>query len=249
MRWRTVRLGAGSLLALGLLGAAPLSAQSGQGYLFKDPRVRLAVRGGVDGALAGGDLFAFVTQELTLERRDFTGGTMGMDAAIRLTPRIDAVLAGSVAKASERSEFRDFVDTQDNPIEQTTTLARIPFTLGLRAYLLPRGRAVGSLAWIPSRFAPYVGIGGGAMRYEFRQSGDFVDYETLDIFHDDLESAGWAPTANAALGVDYSLSALFALNVEAKYDYARASVGADFVGFDRIDLSGVSTTLGLSLRF
>lgn len=249
MRWRTVRLGAASLLALGLLDAAPLSAQSGQGYLFRDPRVRLAVRGGVDGALAGGDLFAFVTEELTLERRDFTGGTVGMDVAIRLTPRIDAVLAGSVAKASERSEFRDFVDTEDNPIEQTTTLARSPFTLGLRAYLLPRGRSVGSLAWIPSRFSPYVGIGGGAMRYEFRQSGDFVDYETLDIFYDDLESTGWAPTANAALGFDYSLSALFALNVEAKYDYARASVGDDFVGFDRIDLSGVSTTLGLSLRF
>lgn len=249
MHWRTIRLGTASLLAIGLLDAAPVSAQSGEGYLFRDPRVRLAVRGGVDGALAGGDLFAFVTEELTLGRRDFTGGTVGMEVAIRLTPRIDAVLAGSVAKAKARSEFRDFVDTRDNPIEQTTTLARSPFTLGVRAYLLPRGRSVGSLAWIPSRFAPYVGIGGGAMRYEFRQSGDFVDYATLDIFHDDLESTGWAPTVNAALGVDYSLSAFFALNVEAKYDYARAPLGADFVDFDRIDLSGVSTTLGLTLRF
>lgn len=251
MRWRSARLGAVALLAIGGFGASvPLGAQAGgKGYLFREPRVRLTVRGGFDGATAGGDLFSFVTKQLTLEKRDFRGGTLGVDAAIRLTPRIDAVLSGSFAKAAEQSEFRDFVDTQDNPIEQTTTLTRSPFTLGVRAYLLPRGQSVGTLAWIPARFSPYVGAGGGAMQYKFRQAGDFVDYETLDIFSDDLVSTGWTPTATAALGFDYSLAALFAVNFEAKYGYARASPGEDFVGFDHIDLSGVSTTLGLSLRF
>lgn len=251
MGWRSARLGALCVLAIGGLAAStPAGAQaSGRGYLFKDPRVRLTVRGGVDGATAGGDLFSFVTEQLTLEKRDFRGGTFGIDAAVRLTPRIDAVLAGSFAKATGQSEFRDYVDTGNNAIEQTTTLSRSPFTLGLRAYVTPRGRSVGSLAWIPARFAPYVGAGGGAMLYQFRQAGDFVDYETFDIFYEDLVSSGWTPTAHAALGVDYSLSAPIALNVEAKYSYARASLGGDFVGFDRIDLSGVSTTLGLSLRF
>ena len=251
MGWRSARLGAVCVLAIGVFGAStPLGAQaSGRGYLFKDPRVRLTVRGGFDGATAGGDLFSFVTEQLTLEKRDFRGGTFGMDAAVRFTPRIDAVLAASFAKATEQSEVRDYVDTENNEIEQTTTLTRSPFTLGLRAYLTPRGRSVGSLAWIPTRFSPYVGVGGGAMHYEFQQAGDFVDYETLDIFYEDLVSSGWTPTAHAALGFDYSLSAPIALNVEAKYSYARASLGEDFVGFDRIDLSGVSTMLGLSLRF
>lgn len=251
MRWRSARLGAVTLLAIGGFAAsAPLGAQAGgKGYLFEEPRVRLTVRGGLDGATAGGDLFSFVTRQLTLERRDFRGGTLGVDAAIRLTPRIDAVLAGSFAKAAEQSEFRDFVDTQNNAIEQTTTLSRSPFTLGVRAYLLPRGQSVGTLAWIPARFSPYVGAGGGAMYYKFRQVGDFVDYQTLDVFYDDLVSSGWTPAANAAFGFDFSLSALVAVNFEAKYGYARASLGKDFVGFDRIDLSGVSTTLGLSLSF
>ena len=251
MRWRSARLGAAALLGIGVLGATvPLGAQAGgRGYLFKDPRVRLTVRGGADGATANGDLFSFVTRQLTLEKRDFLGGTVGMDVAVRMTPRVDVVVAGSYAKASERSEFRDFVDTEDNAIEQTTTLSRSPFTLGVRAYLLPRGRAVGSLAWIPARFSPYVGAGGGAMYYKFRQAGDFVDYETYDIFYEDLVSTGWTPTANAVLGFDYSLSAPVALNFEAKYGYARAPLDEDFVGFHRIDLSGLSTTLGLSLRF
>ena len=251
MGWRSARLCGAALLAMGVLGAStPLGAQaSGRGYLLKDPRVRLTVRGGFDGATARGDLFSFVTEQLTLEKRDFSGGLFGVDAAVRLTPRMDVVLAASFTKAAEQSEFRDFVDTEDNEIEQTTTLSRSPFTLGLRAYLLPRGRSVGSLAWIPARFSPYLGVGGGAMLYEFRQVGDFVDYETFDIFYDDLVSRGWTPTAHAALGFDYSLSAPVALNFEAKYGYARAPLEEDFVGFDRIDLSGVSTTLGLSFRF
>ena len=251
MGWRSARLGVVCVLAIGLLGASTsLGAQaSGRGYLFKDPRVRLTVRGGFDGATAGGDLFSFVTEQLTLEKHDFRGGTLGADIAVRLTPRVDAVLAASFAKATEQSEVRDYVDSEDNEIEQATTLSRSPFTLGLRAYLLPRGRSVGSLAWIPTRFSPYVGVGGGAMLYEFQQAGDFVDYETLDIFHESLESTGWTPTAHAALGFDYSLWAPVALNFEAKYSYARATPDQDFVGFDRIDLSGVSTMLGLSFRF
>ena len=251
MRRRSAWLGVATLLAIGVLGApVPLAAQaSGKGYLFKDPILRLTLRGGVDGATAGGDLFSFVTRQLTLEKRDFLGGTFGVDAAVRLRPRLDVVLGGSSARSTERSEFRDFVDTEDNAIEQTTSLSRSPFTLGLRAYVLPRGRSVGSLAWIPARFSPYVGVSGGVMHYEFRQEGDFVDYETLDIFYDELVSSGWTPTAQAALGFDYSLWAPVAVNVEARYGYARASLDEDFVGFDRVDLSGVSTTLGLSFRF
>lgn len=251
MRWRSGRLGAGVLLSMGAVGASvPMEAQgSGRGYLFREPRVRLTARGGFNGATAGGDLLSFVTGQLTVEKRDFGGGTVGLDVSVRLRPRIDAVLAGALAKAATRSEFRDFVDTDNNPIEQTTTLSRVPVTLGLRAYPLARGRQVGTLAWIPARLSPYAGIGGGAIHYTFRQAGDFVDFRTLDIFRDDLVSAGWTPVAHLAIGFDYSLSAPFAVNFEAKYGYARASPGDDFVGFDRIDLSGVSTTLGLSLGF
>lgn len=121
--------------------------------------------------------------------------------------------------------------------------------IGLRYYLTPSGRSLGRLAWVPTRVAPYVTAGVGSVWYKFKQSGDFVDYKTLDVFHTTLESTSWAPAGYGAAGVDYSLSARVGVVSEARYDYARARMGDDFAGFDRIDLSGISATIGLSFRF
>ena len=60
------------------------------------------------------------------------------------------------------NEFRDWVDNNDEPIEQETKFRRLPLTVALRYYLTDRGRAVSQFAYIPNRYAPYVGVGGGA---------------------------------------------------------------------------------------
>jgi hypothetical protein len=39
------------------------------------------------------------------------------------------------------------------------------------------------------------------------------------------------------------------LVTEARYERARAPMSSDFVGFDRIDLSGFTLSTGLHLRF
>ena len=121
--------------------------------------------------------------------------------------------------------------------------------LGVRQYLTSRGRSVGDLAWIPSRLAPYVGAAGGAMWYRFRQNGDFVDFNTNDVFNGTLNTSGWAPAASGAAGLDVTLTPRFALTGQGKYLWARARPGGDFSGFNQIDLSGFSTTVGLLVRF
>src|SRR5690606_38122298 len=62
------------LLAVSLLCASPVAAQSevARGYLFREPPVTISLRGGLANAIAGGDLWAFTFDELTLGRRDFT---------------------------------------------------------------------------------------------------------------------------------------------------------------------------------
>jgi hypothetical protein len=45
------------------------------------------------------------------------------------------------------------------------------------------------------------------------------------------------------------MSARVGLVGEARYDRAHARMSSDFVGFDRIDLSGLSATMGLMYRF
>jgi hypothetical protein len=122
----------------------------------------------------------------------------------------------------------------------------------LRFHPLPRGRQVGSLAWIPATFDPWVGAGVGRMSYDFRQTGDFIDYETdpdnPEIFTDDFRSKGWTGVFQGSVGAGWSFSARMQLSGELRYIHSSAELGGDFVGFEAIDLSGLATSLGLSFR-
>ncbi len=229
-----------------LLGAQP---SSGNGFLFGAPSGSLTLRAGLTQPTAGSEVFTFSHDHLTLGRGDFAGSAVSGELAVFVTQR--AALQVSVGMSSRvvGSEFRDWVDNNKLPIEQTTVLRRLPIMLGLRYYLAPPGRSLGTLAWVPARMAPFVSAGVGRVWYRFRQSGDFVDFQTLDVFASTLESSGWTTSGYGAAGLDYSLSAKFGLLAEARYDVASAKMSTAFSGFDRIDLSGVSATMGLTFRF
>lgn len=237
------------VILAGVVPAAMQAQDAGNGFLFKEPIGSFAVRGGFSRPTAGGDLFSFVTDQLTLSQRNFSGPTVGADLAVRVAPRLDIVLGTSYAGTSSSSEFRHLVDQNNAAITQTTSFQRIPVTASVRAYLTPRGRSVGRFAWVPARFAPYVGAGGGAVWYRFRQQGDFVDYQTNNVFPGDFTSSQWTPAGQAMAGIDYSLSPRLALTGEAKYIWAKGTLNNSFTNFNSIDLSGLSTTIGLYVRF
>jgi hypothetical protein len=52
-----------------------------------------------------------------------------------------------------------------------------------------------------------------------------------------------------AAGLDYSLGPRWLVNGEARYSWASANMGRDFVGFDDIDLTGFRASVGVSVRF
>ena len=241
----------GVLIALALLGAAPTSAQSlGDGFLFRTPRASLSVRAGYDRAFAGGDLFSFVTSEMTLRRSDFGSITIAADLAATLGPQLDVVFAVGWSGSRKASEYRNWLDNNDLPITQTTSLERVPVTASLKWYALPRGRAVGRFAWVPAKAAPFVGAGLGAMWSRFHQVGDFIDFNSTDnaVFHDDFGSRSWTFTAQAFAGLEMNLGPRTFLTTEARYTWARAALGSDFSGYGRMDLSGLAVTAGFGMR-
>jgi hypothetical protein len=256
---RGLHRGAHSLLVLaGIVGislAPPAHAQSGgKGFLFQAPQFTLAIRGGFDRAIAGSDLFAFATEQLTLDRGDFSGMSFGADLSYSILPRLDLAIGASYSQSNAPSESEHFIGTDDLPIRQTTKFVRMPVTLSLKGYLGPRGESIGTLAWVPTRFSPFVGVGGGLMSYRFVQEGEFVDVETenLEIFRDRLTAKGWTPTAHGLAGFDFALSPRLGITTEARYTWARGEewgIDEDFRGFERIDLSGLSATMGLHVRF
>lgn len=235
-------------LALAIPGASGSAQIAGNGYLFHAPYATIGVRGGYSAASAGSDVFDDVTSRLTLNKSDFGSLTIGADIAFSITSKLDLMLDAGYSRSNHKSEFRDFVDNNDLPIQQTTSFERIPFTANLKLHLASTGRSIGQFAWIPSRIVPYVGGGIGVMKYRFKQEGDFVDFNTNAVFPSTLDGQNWAFMEQAMAGLDYNFSSMLGVTLDARYLHARGDLGTAFSGYDKIDLSGVSASVGLSVR-
>lgn len=225
------------------------SSRSAPDFLFGRPHGSIGVRGSWMFASAGSDLFDFVQQHLTIDKKDFNGPVFGLDAAVMVTPRIDVVFGFDASQAGTQSEYRDFVDNLLLPINQETTLKERSLFGSVRFNLVPRGHSVSRFAWVPRAVTPYVGAGGGALWYRFEQNGDFVDFADSSVFSDYFSSSGFTPSLHVFGGADLRLYRALFLTFEGKYVWARATLSNDFIDFDPIDLGGFRLSTGINVLF
>lgn len=245
---RPAAAAAAALVAV--LAALPAAAvaQEDPDFLFGQPRVTFGIKGGYSLPMAGSDVFDLAREELTLETRDFASPAVGIDFGIRVHEQVDLVFDFLYMLSETRSEFREWVDLNDQPIEQTTRFRRIPMTASVKGYLWDRGRSIGRFAWIPADWTPYAGVGVGVVWWDFEQKGDFVDFETLDIFNDTFTSEGGTGLVHVLAGLEVSLGHRWLLSGEARYSWAEGDMNDDFSDFQPIDLSGFQLTIGIASR-
>ena len=247
---RRIALTLATVATLALLSVpVAATAQGGAGFLFSRPRISLGIRTGYSVPRLSSHIFEFSKQEFTLNRFDFDAPYLGAELAARLSERWDIALAAGWTESHGSSEYRYWVDQDDLPIEQETTLQTVSVTAGARYYFKDRGRSIGRFAWVPSRLSPYVGAGVGIVTYDFTQSGDFVDFQTLGVFSDVLTGSGEGAAAYASAGADLSIGKQFYLTGEARYTLASGNVDGDYSLYPWIDLSGLQLTTGISLRW
>jgi hypothetical protein len=239
-----------SFVVLAMGRPAVLHAQqTGDGFLFRRSSGQLLVHGGFAQSRANSRVFDFTIEQLTIDRGDFSSFEGGMELVGFVSPNFAITLGFDYSRSTHRSEFRDWVDNDDLPIEQSTTFMRAPMMLGMKAYLIPNGRSVGVLAWVPSKVAPFVGAGFGLMRYDFTQRGDWVDFQDFSVFTDEFRSMGTSFMNYLSAGADISLNPRFGLTTEIRSIWASGEHTDDFVGFDDIDLSGTTIKAVLFIRF
>jgi hypothetical protein len=123
-------------------------------FLFGRPDGSIAVRGSWIFNRGGSDWYDFVTDRLTLESGDFNAPAVTFELGFLVTPRLDIVAGVDISSASSTSEYRDFVDNNRLPITQSTQLRGTTITGGVKYALIPRGREVGNVAWVPSPVIP-----------------------------------------------------------------------------------------------
>ncbi len=241
---------AGAVVAALVVAAPSAYAQAtGAGFLFRQPGGSLRMWVGYDRPIADSPIYQFVTDTFTLSKSSFGAFDIGGDLAIRATPRLDVVFGLAYAGSKAGSEYRHWLDNNNQPIVQTTTLERVPLTMSLKWYLAPQGEAIGRFAWVPRSWTPFVGAGGGAMWYRFQQYGDFIDFTDSAVVNDAFDSHAWTWTAHAFAGVDVAVGSRWIFTGQARYTWAASHLGSDFVGPNQIDLSGFSVTAGLGVRF
>lgn len=254
-RWLRAPLVLFLVLASGLHAVAQPTPQSPIGdvpeadFLFGQPRGSLSIRASLLVPREGSDLFDFVQDQLTIDQGAFRSPAFATELAVAVTPRLDILAGFDIARRTIASEYRDLIGNDQLPIEQQSQLRQNSLTAGVRFALAPRGRTVGRYAWIPSRIQPYVGAGGGLIFWQFRQTGEFVDFQDFRIFNDTFTSKGTAPSAHILGGVDVPIYKRLQLTTEGRYVWAHGDLEEDFVGFDPIDLSGFKLSAGINFVF
>jgi hypothetical protein len=232
-----------------LSAQASTAAPASPDFLLGRPRAMIGVRGNWHMASAGSDLYDFVTDQLTLEKSNFNTGSLGLEFAANFSPRVDLIAGMDINRTKTPSEYRDFIDNRGLPIEQTTALNQYNFTGSVKFALLPKGRNVSRLAWIPRTVVPYVGAGGGYGHYTFEQFGDFVDFQDHRVFSDFFESDGWAPIVHVFGGTDVQVFSRMLLSVEGRYSWSKTNLDQDFIDFEPIDLGGFKIGVGAHFIF
>lgn len=216
-------------------------------FLFGQPRGIIGLSGGWLRAEGGdGGLLGFFRDELTIGERGYDSLLFRFAFGAAVSPRVDLVFDVDVSRSRAVSVWREFPDF-DPPIAQTTELTQMPLNAGVRFWVVPRGRRIGRLAWVPNTFAFHVGVGGGARRYQLAQFGEFVDYRDDLIYPDEYESAGWAASAHATAGVSLRLSRRVFAVADVRRVWSRRELADDFIG--SLDLNGLQMTGGIEFVF
>lgn len=218
-------------------------------FLLGAPSAWLSLRGSQLFPRAGGDLFSFVGDQLTINRSDWNARGFAADLGVALTPRVDLVGGFDINQHTTASEYRNFVASNGQPIAQQSTLKQGALSAGVRFSPVGRGRSISRLAFIPRRVSPYVGGGATFQHYSFAQQGQFVDFNDQSIFTDTFASDGWTVGPFANGGVDVQVWRRLYVTVDGRYSWMHAGLGSDFSGFDGIDLAGFRLGSGISLVF
>jgi hypothetical protein len=218
-------------------------------FLFGRPHAWLAITGTLLVPRADGDLFKFLSDQLTIKRSDFRTPAFTATVGVPIARQLDVVSDFEVSAHNVQSNYRQFVRADRSEITQTTELGQAALGVGVRYMPLGRGQSISRYAYLPRRVVPYVGAGLNFEHYKFWQYGDFVDFVDSSIFSHSFQSAGWSVGSQVEAGADIQIWRVLYVNAGMRYVWAHAKLSDDFVGFDGIDLSGLKTSSGLVIVF
>lgn len=185
------------------------------------------------------DLWEENLETFSIERSDFDALIGGVEFSIALSEYVDLAFGVETSSSTVFSNYRDFVFDDGGEILQDLTLRATPVTAGVIVF--PIGKR--------HRVFPYVTGGAGLYVYEYQEEGEFVDFDTFDIYGDLFFERGVGYGGYLGAGVEVGVSELAYIFGEYRRHWARGTHGGDFQGFGRFDLRANQLSFGVNLRF
>ena len=214
----------------------------------------LASAGGLDLRLGGffpsadSNLFHDDADLYGTSKSDFNGFAGGIEYSTKLASHLELGLHLDGYGKSVETSYRNYTWPDGGEIRQDLDLSIVPLGMSLR--VIPTGRN--------AKLAPYLAAGVDALFYEYKEHGDFIDFQDPHrrVYGDEFRSDGVALGFHGAVGLRAYVSDDFAIVGEARYTYGKDDMNDDFgigagpngQGYE-IDLSGFTATVGLHVRF
>ncbi len=172
---------------------------------------------------------------------DFGDLGFGVDYLWRTSIHSGLLFGTGFYGGSATQAYRDYVDADGYDIAHTTSLDTWDLSMTYTYRF-------GGRDWTVT---PYVGIGGGFVNWELRESGYFIDFgvPSWPIVWADYRASGWTWQAIGLAGVDIPMSFRWSVFAEGRYEFSNAELDQDFSGFGELDLSGFEIALGFSWNF
>jgi opacity protein-like surface antigen len=181
------------------------------------------------------------TDPLLFELGEFDEFTFGGEWLYGVTNYLETGVGFGFYKRTVPSIYRDVVHANGAEIAQDLRLRMFPITGTVRFLPLGRGGA----------FEPYIGGGVAFINWSYKESGEFVDSATGDVFLAQYEADGTAVGPVIVGGVRIPVGDAFTIGGEYRWQKADGDTNqleSELLG-SRIDLGGQSLNFTMHFRF
>ncbi len=170
----------------------------------------------------------------------FNNTSVGAEWLVGIGEYVEAGLGVGFYQQTVLSVYDDFVNVDGTEIAQDFKLRVTPVTATARFF--PFGQR--------SAIQPYAGAGVGFFNWRYSEVGEFIDFNTFDVFRDRFVAEGNDVGAVYLGGVRVLVGSRYGVGVEVRYQDVQGVVGID-QGFldERIDLGGLTTSFTFNMRF
>jgi hypothetical protein len=186
-----------------------------------------------------GELWRDNADTFELELADLNSISGGVEFALELNEFLDFTVGVDGYSRTVFTRYRDFVRDDGSEIEQELRLSVAPVTAGMR--FLPAGKF--------RALIPYVAGGVGLYPYEYREEGEFIDFQTFDIFGGTFIDRGLGTGLYAAFGLEVPVARRLTVFGEFRRHWVWAQHKEDFSDFGDFRLNLRQIQFGVNLRF